>query len=61
MMSGSPVTHVRGKVMDDGSIEGINHLGFGESILIEVGMNLEQERWRTNGERSPTSSQSQSQ
>ena len=30
-----------GTVTDDGSIEGINHLGFGESIPIEVGMNLE--------------------
>ena len=30
-----------GTVMDDGSIEGINRLGFGESIPIEVGMNLE--------------------
>ena len=30
-----------GTVTDDGSIEGINHLGFGESIPMEVGMNLE--------------------
>ena len=38
-----------GTVMDDGNIEGINRLGFGETILMEVGMNLEQERWETNG------------
>ena len=42
-----------GTVTDDGSIEGINRLGFGESIPKEVGMNLERERWETNGGGSP--------
>ena len=46
-----------GTVTDDGSIEGINHLGFGESMPMEVGMNLEQERWETNGKGSPSSTQ----